>query len=160
MHNLYFCLSSKLDIFNFSSKLIAPLFLGSSLLFIFSFILSDYNIRTIKIILFFFIVSINFTVNALFFNDSTMHVIYKEKEKFDIIYQIPQIMYSSLISGIITALLKFLALTEKSIIYIKNEKDLSILNIRKKTVLNGIKQKLATFFIIFLVLYSMLLRSL
>ena len=117
-------------------------------LFIFSFILSDYNIRTIKIILFFFIVSINFTVNALFFNDSTMHVIYKEKEKFDIIYQIPQIMYSSLISGIITALLKFLALTEKSIIYIKNEKDLSILNIRKKTVLTGIKQKLATFFII------------
>ena len=101
-------------------------------LLIFSFILNDYNLKAVKIILFFFIVSINFTVNALFFNDATMHVIYKEKEKFDIIYQIPQVMYSSLISGIITALLKFLALTEKMIIYIKQEKNLSALKIKKK----------------------------
>ena len=115
-------------------------------LFIFSFILSDYNLRTVKIILFFFIVAINLTINALFFDDSTMHVIYKIE--FDIIYQIPQIIYSSLISGIITALLKFLALTEKAIIDIKGEKNLLILNKRKKTILTGIKKKLATFFIL------------
>ena len=117
-------------------------------IFVFSFISNDYNIKTIKIILFFFIVSINFTVNALFFNDSTMRVIYREKEKFDIIYQIPQIMYSSLISGILTALLKFLALTESAILNIKYEKNLSILSLRKNVILLGIKRKLISFFII------------
>ena len=37
--------------------------------------LKDYNSRIIKIDLFFFSLAIYFTVNALFFNDSTIHEI-------------------------------------------------------------------------------------
>ena len=61
----------------------------------------------------------NITVNALFFNDSTMHKIYQDKGKFDFIYQIPQILYSTIITAVISLLIKFLALSEKNIIDIK-----------------------------------------
>ena len=51
-------------------------------------------------------------VNALFFNDDTMHKIYEEKGSFDFIYNIPQILYSSLISGFINGLIRTLAVTD------------------------------------------------
>ena len=72
-------------------------------LFIFSFYCNkkDYNVQIIKIFLFFFFFDVHFVVNALFFNDNTMHQIYEDEGSFNFIYQIPQIIYSSLISGII-----------------------------------------------------------
>ena len=39
-----------------------------------------------------------YTVNALFFNDDTMHNIYENKGSFDLEYQLPTTIYSSLIS--------------------------------------------------------------
>ena len=48
-------------------------------LLILSFYLStDYNLKTVKINLFFLTFALNLTVNACFFNDSTMHKIYKD----------------------------------------------------------------------------------
>ena len=65
---------------------------------IFSFIpFDDYNSYIIKLFLFFFSFCLDFTINALFFTDDTMHKIYKDKGKFDLLYQIPQILYSTLI---------------------------------------------------------------
>ena len=77
--------------------------LRASHLLIFSFYQNDrdYNSRIIKIFLFFFFFCVHFTVNALFFNDSTMHKIYIDEGSFNFIYQIPQIIYSALISGVI-----------------------------------------------------------
>ncbi len=46
-----------------------------------------------------------------------MHVIYEEKGKFNFLYQIPQILYSSLICGILTFVIRNLSLTEKDILY-------------------------------------------
>ena len=55
-------------------------------LFIFSFYNNkDYNSRPIKIFLFFFIFTIHFTVNALFFNDATMHKIYIDEGSYNFI---------------------------------------------------------------------------
>ena len=69
---------------------------------IFTFYTSDdYNSKIIKISLFLFSFSIYFTINALFFNDSTMHNIYEAKGSYNFIYQIPIILYSTIISGII-----------------------------------------------------------
>ena len=39
----------------------------------------DYNSKIIKIFLFFFFFSSDLTINALFFNDDTMHKIYKDR---------------------------------------------------------------------------------
>ena len=98
-------------------------------LFIFTFFIkTDYNSQIIKISLFLFSFALFYTVNGLFFTDSTIHKIYEDKGAFDFIYQIPQILYSLIISSIINTIIKLLSLSEKSIIEIKNEKE----NIKEK----------------------------
>ena len=83
---------------------------------------TDYNSRLIKIILFLFCFSLYFTVNALFFNDGTIHTIYIDEGSFNFIYQIPQILYSTLITSLISIIIKNLSLSEKNILEIKREK--------------------------------------
>ena len=98
---------------------------------IFSFFTkNDYNSRIIKIHLFFMSFVIFFTINALFFNDDTLHNIYINKGSFNIEYQLPQIIYSSLISIVLNQLLKFLALSNDDIINLKQYKIKN--NIHKK----------------------------
>ena len=82
----------------------------------------DYNSKVIKISLFFISFSLYFAINTLFFTDSTMHMIYIDRGIFNIIYQIPSILYSSLISGVINYMLKYLSLTQKSLLQLKGEK--------------------------------------
>ena len=76
----------------------------------------DFNSRIMKIFLFFFNFTTSLTINSLFFNDETMHKIFKEKGEFNFVYNLPQIIYSSIISAVINALIKTLALTN-SILY-------------------------------------------
>ena len=121
-------------------------------LLIFSFFNnSDYNSRIIKINLFFFTFAVNFTINALFFNDSTMHKIYEDGGQFDFIYQLPQILYSTLISSFLIILVKQLALSEKNVLRIKNSESN---NISKKLISESkaINCKFIAFFIIVLIL--------
>ena len=113
---------------------------------------SDYNSRIIKIILFIFSFALYFTVNALFFNDSTMHKIYEDEGNFNFIYQIPQILYSTIITSLINTVVKFLSLTEKNIIDLKNEKNNLI---EKKSRL--IKYLLIKFIIFFIFIFSFLI---
>ena len=122
-------------------------------LFAFSFCpLNDYNSRIVKIYLFFFSFAIYFAVNALFFSDSTMHKIYKDEGSFNFIYQIPQILYSSLISAVLNVILRTLALTERNVLYIKNEKNIEKLYIIAKEMIRFIFYKLMLFFIITFIL--------
>ena len=58
---------------------------------------NDYNSKIIKIDLFFINFVMYFTVNAFFFDDNTMHKIYEDKGKYHFIYQLPQIIYSTII---------------------------------------------------------------
>ena len=116
-------------------------------LLIFSFFpMKDYNSQIIKIDLFFINFTIYFTVNALFFSDSTMHKIYLDEGDFNFIYQIPQILYSSLVSGIINIFLKLLALTGQKIIKIKQIK----MNVELKSneIIRIIKYKILFYYII------------
>ena len=52
-------------------------------------------------------------MNGLFFSDSTMHKIYVDQGAYDFIYQIPQILYSTIISSVIGVIIKLLSLVEK-----------------------------------------------
>ena len=54
-----------------------------------------------------------------------MHKIYKDSGNYNIIYQLPQIIYSSVIPSLINLILKTLALSEKSLIAIKQEKEIA-----------------------------------
>ena len=115
---------------------------------------SDYNSRIIKIILFFFSFALYFTINALFFNDSTMHKIYVDRGNYNFLYQIPQILYSTIISSLITIIVQFLSLTEKNILTLKKEK--KDINEKASKILKCLTIKFFLFFIlcfIFLILF-------
>ena len=89
-------------------------------LILFSFLPNnDYNLRTIKISLFLISFSLYFTINGFFFSDNTMHKVYEDKGKFNIIFQIPQILYSTMVSAVINIILKTLSLSEKNILELK-----------------------------------------
>ena len=119
-------------------------------LFIFSFYCTtnDYNSQIIKIFLFFFFFSVHFTINALFFNDKTMHEIYIDKGSYDFIYQISQIIYSSLISTVIDILIKYLALSEDDIVKIKEEKKLKDIHLGFMGLYKSLNIKFALFFMV------------
>ena len=92
----------------------------------------DYNSRIMKILLFFFSFSIELSINALFFNDDTMHKIHEDQGEFDFLYQLPQIIYSSLLSHFFGNVFNFFSLTEPNILDLKEE-------IRKKQ--NEVREK-------------------
>ena len=73
----------------------------------------DYNSQIIKIFLFFLFCATDLTVNALFFTDDTMHKIYIDSGSFNIVYQLPQIIYSYLISSGINFIIEYLSLLDE-----------------------------------------------
>ena len=123
-----------------------------SILFAF-YPMNDYNIKIIKVDLFFIDIVLNYAINALFFNDSTMHQIYEDQGEFNVNYQIPQIIYSSLISNLFSIIIKFPALTEENVLYIKHSKKYE--NFKKKA--KKIYKILNIKFIVFCVVSSLML---
>ena len=108
--------------------------------------INDYNSPIIKIFLFFYSFVLNYFINTLFFNDSTMHKIYKDFGVYNFFYQIPQILLSLLISTILNVIAKTLSLTESNILKFKNKRK-DIEN-KKKELIKLIIYKYILFFII------------
>ena len=81
-----------------------------------------------------------------------MHVIYKDEGKFNFIYQIPQIIYSAIISGVINAIIKRLSLSSKDVIELKKEKNVDKIKVKEKEVLNKLRIKFILFFILSFIL--------
>ena len=117
--------------------------------FIFSFFpFKDYNSKAIKLDLFFFSFSTYFAVNTLFFTDDTFHKIYEDEGSFNFIYQIPQIIYSSLITSLINAIVKALSLSENNILAIKHKNDLYDIKRLSEANINSIFCKITLYSII------------
>ena len=108
---------------------------------------NDYNLIAVKISLLLLSFSLYFTINGFFFSDSTMNKINEDKGAYNIIYQLPQILYSTIISAIINVILKRLSLSEKQILYIKQESDFLKAQKKSNNIKNCLKIKLAIFFI-------------
>ena len=122
--------------------------------FIFTFVYnSDYNSKIIKIDLFIIGFILFFVMNALFFNDKTMHKIYEDEGSFDIIYQLPQIIYSSILSGLFKLLLTKLALSQELISNFKDYKN--IIDIDKRVAY--IKKKIIIKFVFYFIISTILL---
>ena len=81
-----------------------------------------------------------------------MHRIYKEYGVYNILYRVPQILYSSIIPTIINIILKTLSLTEKDILKLKKEEDYNIMINQSKKIESCIIIKFIIFFIISLFL--------
>ena len=109
---------------------------------------NDYNSRIIKIFLAFINFGSIYTVNALFFNDETMHKICEDGGDFNFIYQLPQIAYSTIISFIIDNIINSLALTQNDILSIKKEKKIDNAIQKAKVVIKALYIQFIFFFII------------
>ena len=124
---------------------------------IFAFVPSnDYNSTIIKICLFLFSFALYYTVNALFFNDSTLHEIYVQEGEYDFIYQLPQIIYSTIISSFINFIIKFFSLSQGNVLKIKNGNITDNYSYKKRKLLKLLRLKFIWFFklsIIFLLLF-------
>lgn len=110
------CILDKRGLFKYYWSLIKA---KNVLLFTF-FSKNDYNLIHLKICLFLVSFSLFLAVNGLFFTDHSMNKIYKDKGIFNFIFQLPKIIYSTLITTIINIIMKKLSLSQSNIISLKN----------------------------------------
>ena len=119
---------------------------------IFSFCFkNDYNSKIIKIDLFFVSFAMYYTTNAFFFDDDTMHKIYVNKGSFDLEYQLPKILYSSIISFALNKILTLLALSDNGLIDLKKNKNIKNIDSRAENLKRRLKIKFVIYFIISLI---------
>ena len=115
------------------------------------FIWNDHNLYFIKFMRFIFLVCTDLAMNVIFFTDDSMHKVYLNYGKYDYFQQIPQAIYSLIVSQIIEVFICFLSLTDKHYYQIKNfnlnksEKDDKKYEIF--SVIKCIKLKLLGFFV-------------
>jgi len=109
---------------------------------------SDYNSGIIKIDLFLIGFVIEYTVNALFYNDNTMHDIYESKGQFNLEKQLPIIIYSYIISYLLNYPLNLLALSNDSIIGFKQGQTKTNIMKRAKKLINMLNIKFILYFFI------------
>jgi hypothetical protein len=116
---------------------------------IFSFVpIKDYNSIIVKINIFFLTFSIYNFINALFFNESTIHKIYKDNGKFNPNYLVPQSIYSFIFTHIVLSVIKYFVLTDKDIYEIeKQESEIKALEKVDKVKKNIIIKNICFFFI-------------
>ena len=107
----------------------------------------DYNSKVIKIYIFFFNIVTIYTLNAMFYSETIMHRIYVESGKFNFITQIPEMIYSSLLTSVLNTIMKSLGLFQDNIIKIK-KCDKKKIEQKKLNEIKIIKCKILFFFII------------
>ena len=123
------------------------------------FVCDDYNLIYIKLARFIFLMSTDMVMNVLFFSDESMHKLYVNYGKFDFIQQIPQILYSTIISRLFEILLCYLSLTDKPIYQMKKR---SLKNHSMNIGFKCINIKLIIFFVftfIFILFYWYLISA-
>lgn len=99
-------------------------------------------------------------MNVFFFNDETINKLYLSYGKFDFFQQVPQIVFSTIVSNVIEVIICFLSLTDKHYYQIKALTK----NDKKKIfdIIKCVKRKLVIFFIftfIFFLFYMYLITA-
>ena len=88
----------------------------------------DYNLKIIKISILILSLDIYFFINSLFFDNKSIHKIYEDGGSYNISYFMPKIIYSFIISYYIIVIIKYFSLSQRDLLDLKNEDDLSKLN--------------------------------
>ena len=109
------------------------------------FSFNDHNILYVKLSRFVFLVCTDMALNVFFFSDETMHKMFLDYGKYNFVQQIPQIIYSTIVSQIIEVFLCYLSLTDKYYYEIKQLKTKSKHRISKKV--KTIQLKIAFFYL-------------
>ena len=117
------------------------------------FICNDYNILYIKYARFIFLFSTDMAMNVFFFSDESMHKIFLNYGKYNFIQQIPQIVYTTIISQLMEIFLCYLSLTDKHVYAIKNSNQ-ALKGKKTQNILKCIKYKLVSFFIFTFIIFG------
>jgi len=91
-------------------------------------------------------------MNAMFFNDDSLHKTYEDQGKYDFLYQIPQIFYSIISSQLISSLLEKLSLLKDEILSIKEKINFKEINEEIKNIIKYISIKCSLFYIVSIIL--------
>jgi hypothetical protein len=110
--------------------------------------INDYNVFLLKFSLFVLSIALFFALNTLFFRDSTMRQIFADRGKYNFLYQIPQVLYSTIVSSLMTFMLKKLSLSQNELIAIKREPDKKKANKLADNSRGWLKIKIYLFFFI------------
>ena len=108
---------------------------------------NDYNLKCSKIALLIILLGLILGVNAMFIDDKTMHKLYVDYGVFNLVNNIPQIIYSAIILIIFITLINNLALTQYNIIKLKKLNKIKLKKEFTKTS-NHIRVKLSLLFYI------------
>ena len=114
----------------------------------------DYNIFLLKLELLIISFDLYFCVNCLFFSDDTMHKLYESSGSASILYRLPQIFYSSMISTVTLTILKKLSLSQKEIMDIQKKRVFKEAIKDKKRILKCLNIKFIFFSFIGLLLMA------
>ena len=98
-----------------------PLLRRKQLLIFIFYTNNYYNSKILKISFFLFSFSLSYAINALFFNDSKMHKIFKNHGKFNYIYLLPRTIYSAIISNTINTIIGYFSFIEKNALELKKQ---------------------------------------
>jgi len=120
---------------------------------IFTFITkNDFNLFLLKCALFTMLFALNISMNALFFSDESMHKLYIDYGKFDFLYNLPQTIYSSLLSGFLSFLFESLSLSADTLLEFKNEGYKDDVEKKKANEIKYLKLKSILFLLIGIIL--------
>ena len=111
LNSLDFKIALKIDIRTYCQFYYSLLRQNHLIIFTF-FVKNDYNLFLLKLSLFLISFSLFCFMNAIFFDDDSLHKIYEDEGKYDILYQIPKILYSTFFSKVIGLLLEKLSLSK------------------------------------------------
>ena len=116
------------------------------------FVHKDYNIFLLKFALFLISIGLFLFMNALFFQDDSIHKIYEDEGVYNFVYHIPQMIYSVIVSQIISFLLENLSIFQDKFINIKEKINLKEINQEIKKVKKSIQKRCILFLIIGVIL--------
>ena len=117
------------------------------------FICNDYNLLSIKISRFIFLIATDMALNVFFFTDESMHKLFLNYGKYDIFQQIPQVIYTTIASNLIEVFLCFLSLTDTDMYQIKRPKNNDKKIINEIKIIKCVKLKLLFFYLFTLIFF-------
>jgi len=150
LNNLEYNLALKYDKRSFSEIYLSIIKREHLIIFTF-FQRNDHNLVYIKVSRLIFLICKDMVLNVFFFSDETMHKMYLDYGKYNFVQQIPQIIYSTIVSNLIEVFLCYLSLTDKHYYEMKKINNNNSHMILK--IFECIKIKIAFFYIFIFLMF-------
>jgi len=118
---------------------------------------NDHNIIYIKFTRLIFLICTDMALNVFFFSDETMHKMFLDYGKYNFFQQVPQIIYSTIVSQLIEIFLCYLSLTDKHYYQMKNlkiKKSYDLIHILKVMKIKNYFFYIITFILFFFYWYT------